>query len=107
MTPLRKLLRFRMLESTFLHCAGIGRGMERRLWAEGITHWDSVSDGCLAPGIGKVRRKALQEMVRVSRVALSLRDHAFFAASLPSTEHWRAVSSFPGKIAYLDIETSM
>lgn len=46
------------------------------------------------------------EAIATSRVALSLGDADFFAARLPTREHYRIAATFPAETVFLDIETT-
>ena len=46
------------------------------------------------------------EAIAASRVALSLGDADFFAARLPTREHYRIAATFPAETVFLDIETT-
>lgn len=48
----------------------------------------------------------LSRIVQESERRLAKRDHAFFAAWLPTAERWRAYGDFREDAAYLDIETT-
>lgn len=95
-----------MLEATFLHAPGIGRATEKRLWQAGAHSWqtylDAPSDWPLTPAL----RAQLTPVVAESIQRLEQRDHVWFARQLPPREHWRAVSAFQNRVAFVDIETN-
>ncbi len=95
-----------MLESTYIHCPGIGPKTERRFWARGARTWmdfqvcrDSL---CLSAS----QRLKVEPIVVESLARLAAEDYAWFAELLPPREHWRAYPAFRDRIAYLDIETT-
>lgn len=93
------------LERSFIHTQGIGAASERRLWAQGADSWSTY---LAEPGRFKVarsRQALLMDTVSRSPQALSRGDYRFFEPRLPRKEHWRALDAFPGRVAYLDIET--
>lgn len=95
-----------MLESTFIHCQGIGAKTERKLWAYGARTW-----GDYVERVGELRLSTVQRVRLDATVSESLRrlangDYAWFAANLPLREHWRALPVFRKRIAYVDIETN-
>lgn len=94
-----------MLQRTFVHVHGIGYQTERRLWRQGADCWDTL---LARPGDFQVpegRKAALLDMVARSRGALARGDYRFFQRALAPRDHWRAWRAFPGRVAYLDIET--
>jgi uncharacterized protein YprB with RNaseH-like and TPR domain len=94
-----------MLTSTFLHAPGIGHTTERRLWDSGIREWqDFLAADCLP--IPAARRRAATVVIEQSLERLEARDHRWFAAVLPRSEHWRAAGEFADQMAFLDIETT-
>jgi len=95
-----------MLESTFIHCPGIGPKTERALWKAGALHWlDYLS---MSDSLRVTRRSQwlLSPLVEESVARLSAADYAWFARTLPPREHWRAYPVFRERTAFLDIETT-
>jgi len=80
-----------VLDSTFIHVPGIGQRRERELWERGFTSWDRFLRNH-PPGRW---HDLIASRLDVERV---IRD-------LPKKEAWRMLPSFPGRTAYLDIET--
>ena len=94
-----------MLESTFIHCPGIGIETERRLWSSGARSWSEYLEleGRVCPSrVHQILRPLVEESVD----RLLAGDYAWFAHILPQREHWRAYPAFRHRIAYLDIETT-
>jgi uncharacterized protein YprB with RNaseH-like and TPR domain/predicted nuclease with RNAse H fold/dephospho-CoA kinase len=96
-----------MLEYTFRHLSGYGVLRERRLWDQGIRHWDSYEERTesqlnLFSHVGTSLRSELAD----SRRALAAGDASFFASRLPKAEHYRIALSFPPDVLFLDIETT-
>jgi hypothetical protein len=79
------------LESTFIHVPGIGQRRERELWERGFTSWD------------RFLRK--HPPGRWHDLIASRLDVERAVRDLPRREVWRILPSFPGRTAYLDIET--
>jgi hypothetical protein len=80
-----------VLESTFIHVPGIGQRRELELWERGFTDWDRFLKSH-PPGRW---RDLIASRLDVER---AIQD-------LPKREVWRILPSFPGRTAYLDIET--
>ncbi len=93
-----------MLLSTFRHIEGVGKKTESSLWKQGITSWDKyISRKGIQLPLFSERRQSILE---ASRRAFEKRDIAFFAKSLPSTEHYRVALTYPEETLFLDIETT-
>lgn len=91
-----------MITASFRHIGGVGGMRERQLWLAGVRCWDDVppSGEVLARGFDDRLRRGVAE----SRARLAAGDLAWFAAALPSTEHWRLLPQVLGEAACLDIE---
>lgn len=94
-----------VLERSFIHSHGIGAASERRLWAQGADSWSTFLANPTEFKVQKARLPLLMDTVSRSPHALDRGDHRFFETRLPKREHWRAWPAFPGRVAYLDIET--
>jgi uncharacterized protein len=94
-----------MLDRTFMHAQGVGAATERRLWAQGADSWSTFLADPARFRMPKSRMALMMETVGRSPGALARGDFLFFAERLKQREHWRALHAFPGRVAYLDIET--
>lgn len=94
-----------MLTSTFIHTPGIGPATERSLWEQGATSWEACLAAVDSLRIDGHRRDAIVETVEESVASLDAGSVDFFARRLPKREHWRALSAFGERIAFVDIET--
>ena len=94
-----------MLEKTFVHVSGIGYQTEMRLWRQGARDWHAFLADPTAFHVSRARLPLLLDTVNRSPKALAAGDFRFFQQRLAPRDHWRAFPSFPGRIAYLDIET--
>jgi len=93
-----------MLTSTFIHAPGIGKTTETGLWRQGALSWGEFLEDPSAYKVGPSKKQGLIETVERSALMLADRRADYFARSLPSREHWRAIKEFP-RIGFLDIET--
>lgn len=93
-----------VLRQTFCHVPGIGLKAEERLWASGVTSWDTIEQGAAA--VGATRRERLTLHLEESQRQLAGRNIGFFAETLPASEHWRLYPDFQKSVAYVDIETT-
>lgn len=105
-TPVGRILTPKMLESTYIHCPGIGLKTEREIWSAGARTWSDFQQ--LGPDLhlGQAKRNALTPLVDESIYRLKQADHLWFAKCVQSREHWRAFPHFQKRVAYLDIETT-
>lgn len=95
-----------MLQHTFVHAQGVGRGTERTLWENGARDWHAflaMYDGGRFSG---ARHDSLATALSDSTKALGRRDANFFWRRLPTSEHWRLYEEFSGSAAFVDIETT-
>jgi uncharacterized protein len=93
-----------MLQHTFCHIPGIGRKIETKLWATGITTWDKWGDPSPIRLSAVIRAEA-DRTLKCSAAALN-DDPKFFAERLDSSEVWRIFPHYRARTAYLDIETT-
>jgi len=94
-----------VLTSTFIHTPGVGLATERSLWEQGATSWATYLEAADRLKVDSHRRYALAETVADSVASLEAGSVDFFARRLPKREHWRALSAFGERIAFVDIET--
>lgn len=94
-----------MLKQTFCHIPGIGKGVEKKLWAAGITDWHTALD---TPDFPVMSNRAALIRARAAEASdhLSRRSSWYFTENLPAREHWRLFPHFNQRVAYLDIETT-
>lgn len=96
-----------LLECTYLHAQGIGRQTEVRLWQAGATDWNAYqAHPDTAWPLTAAQRALLTPMVAESQTRLDTEDYAWFAKQLPPSEHWRAITAFGHRLAFVDIETN-
>jgi uncharacterized protein len=95
-----------MLQSTFLHLAGIGSNEESELWASGVSDWGTLRERLRPDSRTRERGARLERDIAESERALANRDIGWFARRLPASEHWRLYPTFRAETAFLDIETT-
>jgi len=96
-----------MLQQTFIHIPGIGKGTERGLWKHGIRSWDDADKFEKRFGsVGARLSQKLDEYIPRSREAVRSRDAAFFERLSTLGEAWRVFPEFADECVYLDIETT-
>jgi uncharacterized protein YprB with RNaseH-like and TPR domain len=92
------------VENSFLGAEGIGETIERRLWEQGITHWESFHPDCR--GIGTTRADRIESFIDGGRQALAAKNADFFSERFPTGARWRLYESFADRTCFFDIETT-
>lgn len=90
------------IENSFIAASGVGAATERKLWQQGVTHWDDFEDGLLGPKT----TDNVWAFIEDARPRLDDGDAAYFGDVLPSKEFWRAYANFAGDACFFDIETT-
>lgn len=90
------------IENSFIPIRGVGEKTERRLWREGITHWDDFEEG----SIGEVQGRRISEFIESAREHLDAGNTEFFHESFPSGSRWRLYENFRDETCFFDIETT-
>lgn len=91
------------IENSFILAPGIGEKTEKKLWRNGVTHWDHIED---SDAVGKSRRKKLSSFLEKARRNLEVGNTVFFGDKLPSGELWRMYENFRENVCFFDIETT-
>lgn len=95
-----------MLNNTYIHISGVGKGLEKKIWSQGIHTWKEFLEKKELISIPLSRKSRVCEEIRISSEHLAAKDHCFFSQCLPSAEHWRAYPFFSDSVAFVDIETT-
>ncbi|EMA50173.1 ribonuclease H-like domain-containing protein [Halococcus thailandensis] len=90
------------IENSFVPVRGVGEKTERRLWREGITHWDDFEPST----VGDVQGDNITDYIDRARDRLAAGDAAFFDRAFPSGSRWRLYENFRGNACFFDIETT-
>jgi len=104
-TLLHERENFIVLQNTFLHIPGVGPKMENRIWESGIRSWREALAGTGACPLPARIGQRLSREIEESLEHFILGEAGFFTRRLPSPESWRLFPDFPGRTAFLDIET--
>ncbi len=90
-----------------MHAQAIGRTTERKLWDAGARDWDCyLAQPDTHWPLTRAQRALLTPTIEESKARLEAEDFAWFAELLPQSEHWRAVTAFGHRLAFVDIETN-
>ena len=90
------------IENSFIPVHGVGEATERRLWNDGVTHWDAF-DGS---SVGTTTERRIREFIATARDRLDAGDAAFFDEAFPSASRWRLYENFRDDACFFDIETT-
>lgn len=90
------------IENSFIPVPGVGETTERRLWANGVTHWEEF-DGQV---VGTTLESRIEQFIDEAWARLDRGDVDYFAESLPSSSLWRLYENVADETCYLDIETT-
>ena len=95
-----------MLNNTYIHIPGVGKSLERKIWAQGIHTWEEFLEMEDRISIPSARKARIYEGIKKSSEHLAAKDCYFFYQCLPSAEYWRAYPLFSDSVAFVDIETT-
>lgn len=95
-----------MIENTFLFLPKIGYGTEKRLWSEGIRHWDDFLTAATIPKISQERKGFYDGEITRAQTCMERKDISYFNTMLPRREYWRLYEAFKDDALFLDIETT-
>ncbi len=94
-----------MLRRTFLILPGIGGGIERSLWKQGVRDWDDFISSTRLNGISGKRKQRLDVHLGEAANFLENGEISYFSRLLPTREHWRVYDEARREATCLDIET--
>ncbi len=95
-----------MITESFIFLPSIGRKMEQKLWAKGVSHWDDFLSKDNIAGIGAKRKAQLDNSLGLWRKQYEQKDPRWLACNLARREHFRLWNEFKDNVLYLDIETT-
>lgn len=91
------------IENSFIPVSGVGVKTERKLWRNGVTHWDDFEPGDV---VGGKTGESIDEFIRLARASLDANDARFFGERFPSNSLWRIYENFKEEACFFDIETT-
>ncbi|AFZ74611.1 ribonuclease H-like domain-containing protein [Natronobacterium gregoryi] len=90
------------IENSFIPVHGVGETTERRLWENGITHWEEF-DGSV---VGDTLADRIDAFIDDGWTHLDDGDVSPFAERLPASSRWRLYENVRQETCFLDIETT-
>ena len=95
-----------MIQNSFIFLERVKRGIEERLWKQGIYSWDSFLDRDKIHGLSTARKRYYDRKIMQARRALYNFDSTYFKNILPQSEYYRLYDFFKEDCVFLDIETT-
>ena len=95
-----------MIRKSFIFLEKVDKGIEQRLWEQGITDWWAFLNAKEIEGISKERRLHYSRQIAKAKDALFNFDSSYFIGLLPPSESWRLYDFFKEDTVFLDIETT-
>ncbi len=90
------------IENSFIPVHGVGEATERRLWENGVTHWEEF-DGSV---VGSTLADRIETFIDEGWTHLERGDVSVFAEALPAASRWRCYENVSDEACFLDIETT-
>lgn len=95
-----------MLESSFIFLNGIGETTEKRLWEQGITHWNDFLQSTDLPGVSPSRKPMYDDEIEEISKEFTHGQWRNLAKRFKSKDHWRFLEAYRSRTAFVDIETT-
>ncbi len=92
------------IENSFIPVQGVGETTERRLWEQGVTHWEKFDPG--VNGVGETTAERIQSFIDIATEHLNRENVHFFQEAFPTGETWRLYENFRETACFFDIETT-
>ncbi len=95
-----------MIQNSFVFLERVKRGIEERLWKQGINSWDSFLAADKISGLSVSRKRYYDRKITEARKELYNLNSAYFKSILPQPEYYRLYDFFKEEAVFLDIETT-
>ena len=95
-----------MIKNSFSILNGIGEGLEKKLWRNGILTWADFINASDIDFITSQRKSFFDECLSSALRELDNSNAVYFATTIKRRDHWRLFDTFRDEAAYLDIETN-
>ncbi len=95
-----------VLERSFVLLDRVGERTERRIWEQGVSHWDEFLDRTTVGPFRRERKSQADHELGLAKEALAKRDAGHIASRLGARHMWRLYPSFIDEAAFVDIETT-
>jgi uncharacterized protein len=99
------MMRFIMIQNSFILLEGVGRDKEQSIWQQNIAHWDDFTNRRFVKGISPMRKGFYDLQLKRAKKELYEFNSNYFTKVLPRVESWRLYNFFKEDAVFLDIET--
>lgn len=91
------------LENSFIVIPGFGEKTEKRLWKNGVTHWDQIKE---TDEVTSGQRTKARNFISKAQKNLEVGNTPFFSNKVDSKHFWRLYKNFEQNACFFDIETT-
>ncbi len=95
-----------MIQNSFVFLERVKKGIEEKLWEQGINSWDSFLAADKVSGLSVSRKRYYDRKIMEARKELYSFNSAYFKSILPQSEYYRLYDFFKEDCVFLDIETT-
>jgi len=95
-----------LIQNSFIFLERVKRGIEEKLWKQGISNWDSFLSSERINGLSLARKKYYDRKILEARKQLYNFNSNYFRKILPQAEYYRLYDFFKEDCVFLDIETT-
>jgi uncharacterized protein len=95
-----------VIQNTFIFLERVKRGIENKIWKQGIDSWDSFLNAERVKGLSTLRKKYYDRKIIEARNELYNFNSSYFKNILPQSEYYRLYDFFKEDCVFLDIETT-
>lgn len=90
------------IENSFIPARGVGEATERRLWRDGVLHWDDFDPDL----VGEKTGQNVSDFIQTAYEHLDDGNADFFGQTLEHRHLWRIYDNFREGACFFDIETT-
>ena len=95
-----------MIRNSFIFLERVGNKLEKNIWGNGISDWDSFLKKDSISGLSKSRKLYYDRKILEARKQLFDANSSYFLDILPKSQMWRLYDFFKEDAVFLDIETT-
>src|SRR3989338_8475650 len=95
-----------MIRNSFIFLERVGNKLEKNIWSNGISDWDSFLKKESINGLSKPRKLYYDRKLMEARKHLFDANSSYFLDILPQSQNWRLYDFFKEDAVFLDIETT-
>jgi uncharacterized protein len=95
-----------VIQNSFIFLEKVKKGVEKRLYEQGICNWDSFLNAAKITGLSATRKYYYDRKILEARKELYSFNSSYFKKLLPQSEYYRLYDFFKEDAVFLDIETT-